>query len=172
VADLLKNAAEVFNRCETKSAFAEVGGCENLCLEEWRCVIGRGEVETLAGLDLSAGTDECSPLVLAQLLGEEHLDTAGRVERVWLSMRTPGAGSVEARRDDAAVVEDEEVAGVEEMRKITEKIVAILTRTAVKNKHAARAPDGRRRLRDEFFGEIEMEVGYAHGHSDSSAQWF
>jgi len=172
VADLLEDGTEVFNRRETKSAFAEVGGSEDLCFEERRCVIGCSEVEAFAGLDLSTGTHECGPLVPAELLGEEDLDTAGRVRRVGLSVWPAGAGSVEARGDDAAVVEDEEVARVQEVRKVAEEVVAILTGMAVEDKHAAGAADGRRRLRDELFGEIEMEVGYAHGLSDSSVRGF
>jgi hypothetical protein len=115
-----------------------------------------------AGLYLAAGADEGGPLVRAELLGEEDLNTAGGVRRAGLRISAAGAGGVEARGDDAAVVEDEEVAGVEELREVAEKVIAILACVAVEDKHATGAADGRRRLRDEFFGKVEMEVGDAH----------
>ena len=46
--------------------------------------------------------------------------------------------------------------------KVAEEVVAIFAGVAVEDEHAAGAADGRRGLRDELFGEIEMEVGYAH----------
>jgi hypothetical protein len=51
---------------------------------------------------------------------------------------------------------------MEEVREVAEEVVAILTGAAVEDEHAAGAADRRRRLRDELFGEIEIEVGYAH----------
>ena len=77
-------------------------------------------------------------------------------------MGTASASRVEARGYDTAVVEDEEVARMEEVRKVAEEVVAILAGTTIKHKHATGSANGRGSLRDELFGEIEMEVGYAH----------
>ena len=49
---------------------------------------------------------------VAELLGEEDFDAAGGVGGVVLGVEA-GAGGVEARGEDAGVVEDEEVAGAE-----------------------------------------------------------
>ena len=78
-----------------------------------------------------------------------------------LCMQT-GAGGVEARRDNPAVVEDEEIAGAKNFGQIAEEVVSVFSGTAVEAEHAAGAANRRRRLGDEFFGKIEMKVGYAH----------
>ena len=92
------------------------------------------------------------------MLGEEDFDAAGGVGGVVLRLQAAGAGGVEARGDDAAVVEDEEVAGLEDFGEIAEVIVLIVAGVAVEDEHAAGASDGWRGLGDEVFGEVEMEV--------------
>ena len=61
---------------------------------------------------------------------------------------------------------------MEKLRQVAEEVVAILAGVTVEDEHAAGAADRRGRLRDELFREIEMEVGYAHGFSDSSGWKF
>ena len=129
-------------------------------------------MQPLPRLYFFTGANESSPFVRPELLRKQDFDATRRIRRACLGLRAARAGGVEARGDDAAVVEDEEVARVQEVRKVAEEVVAILTGMAVEDKHAAGAADGRRRLRDELFGEIEMEVGYAHGLSDSSVRGF
>jgi hypothetical protein len=51
---------------------------------------------------------------------------------------------------------------VEKVRKVAEEVVSVFASLAVEDEHAAGSADGRGSLRDELFGEIEMEVGYAH----------
>jgi hypothetical protein len=53
-----------------------------------------------------------------------------------------GASGVEARGDDAAVVEDEEIAGAENLGEIAEKVVAVFAGAAVEAEHAAGATNG------------------------------
>jgi hypothetical protein len=162
VADAVEDGAEVGGGGEPESAFAEVGSGDDFGFEEGCGVVRCGEVEALAGLHFSAGSYKGGPLVLGELLGEEDFDAAGGVGRASLGVLTADACGVEARGDDPAVVENEEVAGVEELGEIAEEVVAVLTGVAVEDEHAAGAADGRGRLRDEFFGELEMEIGYAH----------
>jgi hypothetical protein len=64
----------------------------------------------VAGADFAAGADEGGPVAGCVGGGEEDFDLAAGV---LLASRVRAAG-VEAGGDDAAVVEDEEVAGVEE----------------------------------------------------------
>ncbi len=73
-----------------------------------------GEEEVFAGMDFAAGADEGGPdvfvgVLVGELLGEEDFDAAGGVGRVVLGVEA-GAGGVEARGEDAGVVEDEEIA--------------------------------------------------------------
>ena len=73
-----------------------------------------------------------------------------------------GAGGVEARRDNPAVVEDEEIAGPQNFGQVAEEVIAVFSGAAVETEHAAGAANRRRRLGDEFFRKIEMEVRYTH----------
>jgi hypothetical protein len=96
------------------------------------------------------------------LLGEKDFDAASGVGGAGLGVLAADAGSVEAGREDAAVVEDEEVAGVEDFREIAEKKIVVVAGAAVEEEHAAGAANSRWGLGDELFGEVEMEVGYTH----------
>jgi hypothetical protein len=96
------------------------------------------------------------------LLGEKDFDAAGGVRGAGLGVPAAGAGGVEAGWKDAAVVEDEEVAGAEDFGEIAEKKVVVVAGVAVEEEHAAGAANGRWGLGDELFGEVEMEVGYTH----------
>lgn len=73
-----------------------------------------------------------------------------------------GTSGVEAGGDDAAVVENEQIAGTQDFGKIAEEVVTVFAGAAVEAEHAAGAAHGWRRLGDKFFGEIEIEVGYTH----------
>ena len=77
-------------------------------------------------------------------------------------MLETGAGGIEARGNDAAVVEDEEVAGLEDLGEVAKVVVCEGAGVAIEPKHAAFAPDVGWRLCDEVFGEIEVEVADAH----------
>lgn len=73
-----------------------------------------------------------------------------------------GAAREEARGDDAAVVEDEQIALVELRREVAEVGVGVVAGLAVDEEHAAVAAFGGRMLRDQFCGEMEIEIGDAH----------
>ena len=125
------------------------------------------KVEGFAGLDFLGGRTRARPVVVAigvgERLGEEDFDVAGGCGGVVLRGEA-GAGGEEARGEDAGVVEDEEVAGLEELREVGE-VVGLRRRRSARSsaEHAAGAADRGRVLRDEVFGEIEMEVGDEHG---------
>jgi len=128
------------------------------------------EVEGLAGVDFAGGFDEGSPEVFGgvgwvlrfDLLGEEDFYLASGNGGVWLGGEA-GAGGEEARGEDARVVEDEEVAGLEVAGEVGEEVVGESAGGAVEDQHAAGAADGGWVLGDEVLGEIEVEVGDAHG---------
>lgn len=76
---------------------------------------------------------------------------------------TAGAHGEEAGGEDAAVVEDEEIARAEVVGEVAEMVVGDGAGFAVEDEHAAGAADGGRGLCDEIFGEMEVEVSDAHG---------
>jgi hypothetical protein len=96
-----------------------------------------------------------------EALGEEDFDAAGGDGRVGLGAEA-GAGGVEARGENPGVVEDEEVAGVEELWEVGEEVVGEGAGAAVEGEHAAGATDLGRVLRDEVLGEVVVEVGNKH----------
>jgi hypothetical protein len=91
VADLLEDGAEVFCRSEAEGSLAVLSGFDDFGFEQRGLIVGGGEVETFAGLYLFAGAYECSPLLRAQLLGEEDFDAARWVGRAGLRVRASGA---------------------------------------------------------------------------------
>jgi hypothetical protein len=161
VADLFEDGLKIGRRREAEGALAELSGGKNLGGEQRLGFVRSVEVKVLAGLDLAAGTDESRPVISSKRLGQQDFDASAGEGRALLRAQA-GTGSVEAGRDDAAVVEDEEVAGTKDLGKIAEEIVAVFSRLPVEEEHAAGASNRRRRLGDQFFGEIEMEIGYTH----------
>lgn len=67
-------------------------------------------------------------------------------------MLTASSGGEEASRNHTAVIEDQEVAGTQDFGEITEKIVAVLARSAIKDQHAAGATNRRWGLGNQRFG--------------------
>ena len=115
-----------------------------------------------AGLDLAAGTDESGPVVGGKLLGEKDFDAASGIGRAGLRLSAAGAGGVEAGGENAAIVEDEEVAVAQDSGEIAKKKVVVVAGVPVEQQHAAGAANRRWGLGDQLFGKVEMEVGYAH----------
>ena len=80
----------------------------------------------------------------------------------------------EAGGQDAGVVEDEEVAGLEDLGEVGEDVVVeggfgVGVSTTVHHEHAAGAALGGGMLGDEVFREVEVEVGDAHWFESSCA---
>ena len=98
---------------------------------------------------------------IVDLLGEENFDEAGGVGRVVLGA-CAAAGGKETRGQYAGVVQNEEIAGLEEVGEVGEEVVAQGPGCSVEDQHAARSALGRRVLGDEFRGQVEAEVGDKH----------
>ncbi len=95
------------------------------------------------------------------MLGEKDFDKTCGIGGVVLRVQ-PSARGVEPRREDARVVEDEEVAGCEELRELGEEMVGECAGIAREREHAAGSACGRRMLRDELGRKIVVEVGDEH----------
>ncbi len=153
---------------KAKRALAEVAGGEDSGLEEWDLAGHCGEVEGLAGLNLFCGADERTPVVVTfgirDVFGEENFNYTGRLGRVVLRVQTSSCG-VEARRKDARIVEDKEVARREELRQLGKEMVGVGSRRARECEHPRCATRGGRMLRDELGWKIVVEVGDEHESS-------
>ena len=162
VADAVEDSAEVVGGGEAQSAFAELAGGEDFGFEQ-RCwwSSDAAKCRCSPGWTLRPGRTRAVQSCSASCwVSRTSMRPVGSGELCWVCR--PGAGGVEAGGDDAAVVEDQQVAGAEELGQIAKEIVVVFAGGAVEDEHAAGAADGRWGLRDQLFGEIEMEVGYAH----------
>ena len=152
MAELLQLHEEIGGWRETEEALAELSVLNYFGLE--RCgVVGGGECQLVADLDFLAGADEGFPFPFAGLLGEEDFDFSG-FGVGFASQKTGG--------DDAAIVEDEDVAFAEEVGEIAELAVAVFSGGAIELEHSCAGAFGKGLLGDEFFGEIEVEIGDEH----------
>jgi len=165
VSYFVEDGVEVQGRRETQGAFPELCRCQDFSFEEGLGLIRGMKEKALTGLDLAAGADEGGPVAGGKLLREKDFDAARGVRRAGLRLLATGAGCVEPGGKNAAVVEDQQIAGVQDLGKIAKKIVVVAARGAVENQHPAAAANGRWRLGDQLFGEVEMEVGYSHSMS-------
>jgi len=162
VADAIQDGAEIIGRGEAQGAFPVVSSIGHLRFKQGSSVPKSREVEPFARLYLAPGANECRPLMRTHLLRQENFDTSCGVWRACLRELTSCTSRIEPSRDDSAVVEDQQIARMKKLRQIAKEVVAILACRAIENEHTARATDRRRRLRDELFRKIEMELGYAH----------
>jgi hypothetical protein len=132
---------EIGNRGKTEGALAKGAGGEDFGGEEglggsgFRAAVK--EEEGIAGADLAGGADEGAPEIFGgvsgggfglgfnlgfNLFGEEDFDEAGGLGRAGLRARA-GTGGEEAGGQNARVVQDEQVAGLEELRETGEEAV-------------------------------------------------
>ena len=127
VADAIEGSVEIVDRLEAEEAVAVLAAFEDFGLEfdgaGWR-----GEHENLADGDFASGTDERAPAVIPGRLGEHDFNTAGgRLATPatktcrWgprnLVFAAQRASGVEARGDHAAVVENQQISGMEQRGK-------------------------------------------------------
>ena len=155
VADAVEGGVEVGDWLEADGTLAVFAVGDDFCLEA-----AVAKADDFSGEDFAAGADEGEPFPLGELLGEHDLDAAGGV-MAGLGMEA-GALAVKARGYDPGVVEDEEVAGLEEGGKVAEVAVGEGSGGAVEGEHARGGAVGEGFLRDEFFGEMEIEIGDEH----------
>ena len=101
----------------------------------------RVEFEPVANAHFFAGANEGVPVPFRVGVREENFDQAGRL----LLATRSRAASVKTRGDDAAVVENEQVAGVEKRRKVREGPIFEMRRggrvvaVTIQHQHAAGA---------------------------------
>src|SRR5262249_26039246 len=74
----------------------------------------------------------------------------------------PVTPAEEARGKDAAVVDDQQVAGWKQRREVVKETVLVSAGIAMEVQHARTSAHRQRFLRNEFFRKMEVEVGDPH----------
>jgi len=73
------------------------------------------------------------------------------------------AAAIEPRGEDAGVVEDHQIAELQQVRKVAEQAVGVLAAGSLQLQHAGTVAGSERFLGDEFVGQMEVEVRNQHG---------
>jgi len=149
------------------AALAEFGAGKDLGLK----FVSLSEEQAFADADLAAGPDQTLPIVGmgGELAGQQNLDAAveeiARGGIVWADGMSAGAfaATVESGRKDAGVVEDHEIAGLQQVGKFAERVVGIAAGDSLQMEHAGTVASSEGSLGDKVLGKMEVEVGNQHG---------
>lgn len=132
---------------EAGGGFFEDGGLEGCGL-----FVVIHEFDDCSGADAFTGFEHDPPFEGGGFLGEEDFDVAARVL----------FAGAEAGGDDAAIIEDEEVAGLEEIGEVEERAMLGESGLPVEGKQAGAVPFICGMLSDEFLGQRIVEVFDEH----------
>jgi len=102
---------------------------------------------------------------LRRLGDYELLEEIARGGIVWADGMSAGAfaATVESGRKDAGVVEDHEIAGLQQVGKFAERVVGIAAGDSLQMEHAGTVASSEGSLGDKVLGKMEVEVGNQHG---------
>ena len=146
--DRLLNARAVFGPQADRAPAVEMP-LENLTVQHMR---GAAEHDSRAGLELLPGMHERIPTSFAEIGKQKAFDgPAARHARA----EQPG-------RKHFRVVDDEEIASRRNSGRSADACVFDLTRAFMQHEQPRRAALGRRRLRDQVGGQIEIEIRNVH----------
>ena len=121
VADAVELGVEVGVGREAEGSLSKFTGCYDFGAEFGFFRLGAEDQGFTHG-NLAAGLDEGGPGVWRLLAGEEDLDACGGVAGLALGPQAD-AGGVEARRQNAGIVEDQKVAGAQVVGQAGEAVV-------------------------------------------------
>jgi hypothetical protein len=167
VADAVEGSEEIADGLKTEAAQAEFRASEDLGLQ----FIPLAEEQAFADPDFAAGPNQAFPIIGlgGELAGQENLDAAaeeiacrriGRADRVSAGAF---AAAIQPRRKDAGVVENEQVAALQELREVAEQAVGTAAGGSLQVEHAGTIASGEGFLGNEVVGKMEVEVGNQHG---------
>ena len=170
VANAIENSEEIFHArrgLEANVALAESGAGHNLGLQ----FILIAEEEAFADSDFAPGTNQALPIVGigAKLAGQKNFDaaveeiTGCRISRAKRLRADAFAAAEEPGGKDAGVVENEEIAGLQQLREVAKQLVEIATAGSLEVQHAGAIACREGFLGDEFVGKVEVEIGNPHG---------
>lgn len=153
-------------RLKSDAAFAKVGAGENFGLQ----FVVLTEKKAFAQADLASGANQALPIVRVRrkLAREQELNASlQKVARCGIA-RAHGlrarafAAAVKTGRKDAGVVENNEIAGAQQIGEIAEQAISVLATGSLKMQHTRAIAGSERFLCNEFFGEMKVEVGDQH----------
>ncbi len=73
-------------------------------------------MKVFSRLNLAAGANESIPIFSTNMFGKEDFDTACWVRGTELRVRAAGASSKETSRNNTAVIEDQQIARMKQVR--------------------------------------------------------
>ena len=153
-------------RLKSDAAFAKVGAGENIGLQ----FVMLPEKKAFADADLASGANQALPIIRVRrkLAREQDLNASlqkvacRRIVRAHGLRASAFAAAVKTGRKDAGVVENDEIAGAQQVREIAEQAIRVLAAGSLKMQHAGAVAGGEGFLGNEFFGEMKVEVGDQH----------
>ncbi len=167
VSEFLEARLEIRHRVEPDRPLAKLASFQDLGFEVGGAF---SEREALADANLAPRADQRFPFErLFEAFGQQKLATAvqevlhSRIVRAERLRSTSAAVSEQARWDDPSVVQDQQVRGAEQCRKLPECKVLKGARVSMQVKHASGGPVGGGTLRNQLLGKMEIELGYQHG---------
>jgi hypothetical protein len=175
VANAIKGSEEVvvltLGGLKADAALAEFPSAQDLGLQFVEIAIALAKEQPFADADLAAGPNQTLPIVGlgGELAGEQNLDAAaeeiagGRIVRADRLSAGAFAASIEPRWKDAGVVENQQIAGLQEVRKVAEPAVGMAAAGSLQIEHAGFVASGEGFLGNEVVGKMEVEVGNQHG---------
>jgi hypothetical protein len=133
-------------------------------------VLPLAEEQAFADADLAAGTDQAFPIVGLgrNLAREQNLDAAveeipgRRILRTDRLSMGAYATAIEASWKNAGVVENHDIAGVQQVREVAEQAVRMAA-ASQQVEHAGAVAGGEGFLGNQVVGKMEIEVGDQHG---------
>ncbi len=159
VADAIEGGEKIvviFEGVEADLALAELSTRQDFGLE----FIGLqfiliAEEKAIADSDFAAGANHALPIVGIgrELASEEDFDAA----------ESAFAAAIKAGGKDAGIVEDDEIAGLQNVGEFTEQAIRISAAGSLQVQHAGAVACGEGLLGDEFAGKVEVEIGNPHG---------
>jgi len=152
---------------EADAALAELGAGQDIGLQ----FVLFSEEKAFAYADLAAGTNQALPIVGfgGDLPGEQNLDAAVEEVAGCGIVRADGlsagafAAAVEPGGKDAGIVEDYEIAGVQQVGEVAEKAIGIVAARALQVQHTGAVTGGEGFLGNQPVGKVEVEIGNQHG---------
>jgi hypothetical protein len=168
VADAIEHGEEIADWLKADAALAELCSGENLGLQVAGVPVA--EKQAFADADLAARANQAFPIVGigGELAGQQNLDAAvqeipsRRIPRADRLSAGAFAAAIEARRKHAGIVENYNIADMQQSREVTEQPVCMAT-GSLQVEHAGAVPGGQRFLGNEVFWKIKIEVGNQHG---------
>ena len=154
-------------RFKTNAALAELPASEHSGLQ----FTGFAEKQSFPNANFSSGPNQALPIVGlgGKLAGQQNFDTAAKEiasRRIaWANRVSTDAlsSAVKPRWKYPSVIEDEQVAGPQQLREVAELAIGILAAGPQQMQHTGVVAAGKRFLGNEFAGKMEVEVGNQHG---------